>query len=152
MAISTNSRRIIKKCHPATAVHPQVTVEILRKGGLGIQGTYDNVDHHAKPMVEYVDRIAEQVLTMGLKRWRQGHNVHVFETLDDRIFEMVPVLMVGEYCGVRLNLRVSRGVRVMITQVTDQDDIPEFIDTIRNIFAPPATGTYTKKDLSDCKH
>lgn len=153
MTISPQSRRIIDKTHPDTAQkHVSLTTEVLRKGGLGIQGTYNNIAHHAQGMDEYVDPIAEQIRTMGLKKWRQGHNVHVFETKDGRIFEMVGVLIDdNEYCGIRLNLRLNRSDRVYITQVTDQNDIPEFLNTVRNIFAQPHAGTYTKKDLADCK-
>lgn len=150
MQISVNSRRLIAKLHPDNFSHPHLKAEVLRKGGLGIQGTYNNIAHHANGMEEYVDRIAAVIPSMGLKRWRQGHNVHVFETRDDRIFEMIPVKCAGDYCGVRLNMRLGRGNHILIAQVSDQDDIEGFITTLRYVFALPLPGTHTHRDNADC--
>lgn len=142
--LDISDRRKGLKTHPDTVgnmINPYgITVEILRKGGLGIRGTYANIDHHAHGMDDYVNVLAPAILKLNIKRWRQGHNVHVFETKDGRIFDMVPLVMMDEYSGIRLNLRVSRGTKVRIADLIDPDDAQEFIDMLTIVFAPPRKG------------
>lgn len=86
----------------------------LRKGGKGIKGTYANIDHHAEAIKPFVDILAPSIQTMNFKRWRQGHNVHVFETKDGRQFDLVPLRLNGEYTGVRFRIRLSRSHKVVL--------------------------------------
>jgi len=133
--------------HAALNTHPAVQatiirkggpkVEILRKGGKGIEGTVFNADHHAKPMLAFVDAIAPKVLEMDFALWRQGHNIHSFHTHDGREFDMVPLRKSG-YVGVRLRLRVSRSNKVTMCDCISLGKVPSLLATMRMLFAEPS--------------
>lgn len=107
-------------------------VTALRKGGRGLQGTYDNINHHANKVKPFVDALAPLGPLFGFKRWRVGHNVHVFVTHDDTQYVLRPTydLVDGsrDYNGLSLGLRVSRGHEVELVQYTSPSHIPNLIN------------------------
>jgi len=149
-------RRNALNTHPAiVAGLPQaqrtgIKVEVLRKGGKGIEGTYANIDHHALEMAPFVNAIAPKILTMDLARWRQGHNIHVFETHDGRTFDMVPLRKNG-YIGVRLRLHVSRSHKVTLCDCTSVNSINQMITVMRELFAEPSDAEVGGGIADSCK-
>ncbi len=107
-------------------------VSVLRKGGRGLVGTYENIAHHAAKVKPYVDALAPLGPLFGFKRWRVGHNVHVFVTHDDTQYVLRPTydLVDGsrDYNGLSLGLRVSRGHEVELVQYTSPSHIPNLIN------------------------
>jgi hypothetical protein len=97
-------------------------VEVLRKGSQGIQGTIENIAHHAQPLAHLVQKIVNLIEAykddLSFSKWRQGHNVHVFETFDGRKFVFRPLHLKGEgYVGLTLGLRVSRGHEIHLMTI-----------------------------------
>jgi hypothetical protein len=103
----------------------QMQVETLRKGSQGIQGTFANIRHHARSLESLVERIVTLVdlnkKELKFARWRQGNNVHLFETQDGRTFVFRHLRLTGKgYCGLTLALRVAYGQEVhLMTIYTD---------------------------------
>ena len=97
-------------------------VEVLRKGSQGIKGTIANIAHHAQPLADLVQKLVGLVdlykKEIGFAKWRQGHNVSVFETVDGRKFVFRPLHLKGEgYCGLTLSARVSRGHEIHLMTI-----------------------------------
>lgn len=130
-------RRNAMNTHPSVVTSTGTKVEVLRKGGKGIRGTYENIDHHAMAMAPFVNAIAPKITSMDLARWRQGHNIHVFETQDGRTFDLVP-LRKGGYIGVRLRLHVSRSHKVTMCDCVNVSKITQLLATMRVLFAAPS--------------
>lgn len=118
-------------------VPPKTEVSLLRKGSKGIRGTLANIDHHAQSLEGMVLAIAPHVLSMNLQQWKQGHNIHVFVTKDGRTFDIVPLKGADGYCGLELRIRVSRGSKLTLLQLTDIADVGDFVWTMCVLFAPP---------------
>ena len=57
-------------------------IKLLRSDGQGIAGTYANIDHHAQPLKPLVKALEKEAKRnwKSFKTWRQGHNIHIFET------------------------------------------------------------------------
>ena len=118
-------------------------VSIIRKGGLGIKGTVANIEHHAPGVKAMVFALAPVVLKMGYGKWKQGHNVHVFETKDGRIFDIVPLKRDSQYVGLELRSRPTRGNRITMAQLVDMDDdFDDFVATMRTVLRAPRTDCY----------
>lgn len=109
-------------------------VEILRKGGLGIKGTYHNINCHAKKVESLVKSLWEEKDTYGFVQWKAGHNVHVAITEDGRPFCFYPINIPGEgYVGLRLFYRQSRSVQVVITSIYYDTRNGVTLDTFKSI-------------------
>ena len=100
-------------------------VALLRRGSLGIQGTYQNLHHHALPLLPLVKYLEKKIPTLGFACWRQGHNVHVLETEDGRKFVLRPFSRKGVgYLGITLSAKVSRSHEIhLVTLWADQRDL-----------------------------
>lgn len=124
-------------------------VSKLRKGGRGLTGTYENIAHHASKVKPFVDALAPLAKQFGYKRWRQGHNVHVFVADDDTQYVLRPTydLVDGkrDYNGLSLGLRVARGHEIQLVQYTLQSQIPNLINMM---YALAKTKRYS---INGCK-
>lgn len=113
----------------------------LRAGGRGIQGTYENIDHHAKDVEPYVKALEPLAPHWGFKIWRAGHNVHEFETTHGRKYTLRPVYKKAEgdergYCGLALSLRLSRSEEIVLTHCIRHSDIPRLAEMMRMLAKP----------------
>lgn len=95
-------------------------VEFIRKGSVGIEGTYANADHHAKMLLPLIDYLVDKIDSWGFAKWRQGHNMHVLVTHDGRKFTLRPVHNDG-YFGVKVSAFHSRGREVPLCTATAGD-------------------------------
>lgn len=121
---------------------PVTVITPLRKGGLGIAGTYRNADHHANAVIPFL-KVLEVVLpTIGFKEWHQGHNVHEFVTLDDRKFTLRAYTRDREYRGIRLSLRISRSCEILLMDAETQEQLDVLISSLRKL-SRPARGDLT---------
>ncbi len=147
-------RTAVHNMHPESLVARRIKgaehVTILRKGSSGIRGTLANIDHHAHNVEPLVLALAPHVLAMVPHiKWGQGHNVHTFTTADGRKFDMVPLKRDGEYEGLELRLRPSRGKRVLMAQLLNVDDVEEFVSTMKRLFKAPSI-THIRPLGNDC--
>ena len=85
-------------------------IKLMRKDSLGLEGTKRNIEHHAGIFKPYIEALEYRVLYLGFKTWIQGHNVHEFRTYDGRRFTLRPFSRDGKYAGIKLSIRISRGV------------------------------------------
>jgi hypothetical protein len=120
-------------------------INLLRKGSLGIKGTERNADHHAKAVIPYIEVLKAAVPHMGFKEWKQGHNVHVLITRDDRVFVLRPIWEDGlGYTGVKLLARVSRTHEIPLIGVTRISRLAHLVGAMEMIAKP-----VPKKDSGD---
>ncbi len=122
----------------------QTKIVKLRSTGKGIQGTYDNIAHHAQEVEIYVKALEPLAPYWGFQTWKQGSNVHQFDTFHGASYTLRPVFKTGEeggyeYIGIALALRVSRSVEHLLTQCTRLTDIPRLCEMMR-LLAKPQVG------------
>lgn len=113
----------------------------LRSTGRGIKGTYENIDHHAKDVEVFVKALEPLAPHWGFKTWKQGHNIHQFETHNGRNYTLRPVYKKAEgdergYCGLALSLRMSRSEEVTLTHCIRHSDIPRLAEMMRMLAKP----------------
>ena len=87
-------------------------ISVLRKGSIGIKGTYQNVAHHAKPILVLVAALEDMVGSWGFDQWQQGHNVHLLTTDDKRVFSIRGYQTDEGYIGIQVFARASRSVEI----------------------------------------
>lgn len=81
----------------------------LRQGSRGIVGTYENANHHAKSLLDLIQFLEKKIPKSNFSFWRQGHNVHILETMDGRKFVLRPFSQKGiGYLGITLSAKFSR--------------------------------------------
>ncbi len=75
---------------------------------------------------------------LGFVTWKQGSNVHQFETIHGKNYTLRPVWVESEgenparvYNGVALSLRVSRSQEYVLTHCTRITDIPRLVEMMR---------------------
>jgi 5-methylthioribose kinase len=114
-------------------------VELLRKDSRGIVATYENAKHHAQPCLPLIEALEERVKKMGFKLWKQGSNIHVFETEDGRRFDFIPLYeeAIGYY-GIEFRLRKSRSEAERLAQLTSVDDVDDFVTMVKMLSRPLA--------------
>lgn len=124
----------------------QTKVMKLRSTNRGIAGTYENIEHHAKGVEALVRALEPLAPDWGFKTWRQGHNVHQFDTHDGKMYTLRPVWEndVEEqakrgYYGLALSLRVSRSQEYVLTHITRLADVSR-IDKMMKMLAKPQNG------------
>ncbi len=105
-------------------------VELLRSNSKGLDGTYANIDHHAKKAKPVVDLLVKQfeLLQHNIKRWRQGHNTHVIEAHDGRSLVFTPYSNETGIVGVQVGIYVSRTTRVKLFHLTNRGEALTFIN------------------------
>lgn len=106
-------------------------VGLIRKGGKGIAGTYENAGCHAKPCLPLIKALESQAMAFGFDKWQQGNNVHVFTNKDGRKFDIVPYHNGVEYVGLEYRFRESRSKAISIMAVTDIKEINNLITVIK---------------------
>lgn len=129
----------------------QTEVKLLRKDSKGVEGSYDNADHHAKPILPFIDAMKDKVHQLGFAEWRQGNSVHEFRTLDDVRYTLRAFCRDGEYVGVRLSLRISRSAEYRLIDIESVDEVPRLLDAM-TLLAQPNTGNETGVMVSAAKH
>lgn len=113
----------------------------LRTSGKGITGTYENIDHHAQAVAPFVKALEPLAPYWGFQTWRQGSNIHQFDTVDGKSYTLRPVfkpLQGGgyEYIGIALSLRISRSSEHVLTHCTRVSDIPRLAEMMRMLAKP----------------
>jgi hypothetical protein len=117
-------------------------IEMLRKGGRGAAGTRANAEHHAKPMLPFVDSLEKPLQFLGFPLWRQGHNVHEFVTEDGRKFTLRGITRGKDekdrpnYIGIRLSLRPSHRLEYRLFDIEDVSDVPVLLAMMASLAKP----------------
>ena len=109
----------------------QLKVGLIRSDSSGIKGTYANAKCHAQACTPLIKALEAQVHAFGFKSWKQGHNVHVFETFDGRRFDIVPYADETGYTGLQYRLRESRSKATPIMHITSLDQVNDLITVIK---------------------
>lgn len=96
----------------------------LRSNSQGISGTYANIQHHAKVFQELVPYLEANIKLLPYKLWKQGNNVHLLITEDDRTLVFRPVKNEeGIYCGISVAARFSRSTEMrLFTLLADKNN------------------------------
>jgi hypothetical protein len=113
-------------------------VKLLRRGSKGLEGTYQNIEHHAigafpvvKVLVEIIK--ANQFL---IEKWTQGHNTHLITSKDNRTLVFTPfkddLNPHNPYSGVEVRLYVSRTQRVRLFVIDSVQKAYEFDKFLRD--------------------
>lgn len=110
-------------------------VKLLRRGSKGLEGTYQNIEHHAigafpvvKVLVEIIK--ANQFL---IEKWTQGHNTHLITSKDNRTLVFTPFKDGDDsYSGVEVRLYVSRTKRVRLFVIDSVQKAYEFDKFLRD--------------------
>ena len=110
--------------------------ELLRSDSKGLTGTLENAEHHAIKCKKLIDALVPLTSTFKFKTWKQGHNVHIFVTEDDRRYDIVPYLGDDgdgniDYIGLELRVRQSRSVAIPLLHITNLHQVPAFVGTLK---------------------
>lgn len=117
-------------------------VRIGRANSMGLQGTFENMEHHARGCRELVEALVAAAEMFPFKEWVQGHNVHKFVTHDGRIYRFRPLHVrrpehalrydPSGYIGLEL-FQEENDVRTRILQITDPEDVALCISLMHNL-------------------
>jgi hypothetical protein len=126
-------------------------ISLVRAGGRGIKGTYQNASCHANALTPLIKNLEPFGLRMGFKEWKQGHNVHIFITEDGRKFDIVPLRTSGggPYFALRLRMRTSRTVRVPLFDYSNEDQLVELVAMLKSLAKPLGAGVEVGGEASD---
>lgn len=109
--------------------------EMLRKGSIGLAGTLQNAECHAKDVVELVKDLAARVDKLDVKLWRQGHNMHILVTNDDRMFVFRPLNNLESGCnggnyGIQFSSKINnkKSTEVPLLDITVKSRISKETD------------------------
>lgn len=107
---------------------------LLRSNSSGLKGTYKNIDHHAKKARPVVEILVKQfeLMQLYIKKWKQGHNVHVIESLDGRSLVFTPYANESETIGVQVSIYVSRFNRIKLFHLTNRGEALTFINFLHS--------------------
>lgn len=95
----------------------------LRSNSPGIKGTYQNLYHHAQPLEELIKFLESIIPTLPFHAWKQGNNVHLLITEDDRTLVFRPARDDRGYFGVTVATRFSRSSEMhLFTLFADKKD------------------------------
>lgn len=103
-------------------------VRIARSDSMGLQGTYENVDHHAAACKPLIDILVAGVEHIPFKRWVQGHNVHSLTTTDGRQYRFRPLNvgkgenLDGRYIGLEMFEVLDGGRKNSAFQITSNEE------------------------------
>lgn len=109
----------------------------LRTTGKGLKGTYENIDHHAQALRPFVEALEPHALRWGFMTWRQGSNVHQFDTHYGKSYTLRPIFKRTKgdtgyrYVGIAVSLRISRSQEHVLAHVTRQSDINRLSEMMR---------------------
>jgi len=112
-------------------------IRLIRKGSKGLDGTYQNANHHAQPTLPLIDvfvRGIKEELDEVVKIWHQGHNIHVLESKDGRKIALRPFRNREGDWGIEMLVKISRSQEFPLFQILTQRDVFLAIDMIFNIF------------------
>lgn len=128
-------------------------VQLLRKNGKGIQGTYDNAYHHAQDLIPVIKKIESRIQETQFASWRQGHNVHAFRTKDGREFRLRAVRNNSKYVGIKLTIKIKRGLEkdLAFFYVDNRNDLSsdEFCTIIKACSEPPYESEVIGKEANE---
>lgn len=121
----------------------QTKVMKLRSTNRGIAGTYENIEHHAKGVEDIVRALEKLAPHWGFKTWRQGHNIHQFDTVDGKKYTLRPVWKNNVkdqekrgYYGVALSLRISRSQEYILAHCHSVAQVPQFAAMLQMLAMP----------------
>ncbi len=115
----------------------QTSIRIGRRGSSGIEGTFRNAEHHAKPVIPLVKALIALLPDAGFKDWIQYNNVHTLVTQDGREFNCRPLVyefelgkedtreptQYGKTWGLRVSCKVSRTEEIALFDIKDMSDV-----------------------------
>jgi hypothetical protein len=102
-------------------------IEPLRAGGRGLEATYEVIDAYAPDVRPFMEAVSAAIPLMNFTRWRQGHNLHIFETKDGRRFDLVLLKANNEYVGLRFRYHRSRSDKVVLMDCMNRGRITQMI-------------------------
>ncbi len=114
----------------------KMEISLVRSDGRGIAGTYANAEHHAQACLPLIKALESQALAFGFKSWKQGHNVHIFQTEDGRMFDIVPLADDNDYIGLQLRKRISRSKAEPLQAITDLSQVNDMITVLKFLAKP----------------
>lgn len=130
-------------------VPTKTNIKLLRKGSRGIEGTYENADHHAKKILPIIEAMEGALKHLGFKEIKHGHNVHELVTETDQRYTLRPVYRTIEgtedgrdYFGVRLSLRLSRSEEIHLLDIKGVLEVPQLLMVLWGL----ARGLFGKSD------
>lgn len=98
-----------------------ITIKKLRTSSAGLEGTYKNADHHAKPAIPLIDSLVNIINGLGKEHdfeWKQGNNVHILTAPDGRAITMRPFISADGEWGIDVLVRVSNKIEVRLFAIT----------------------------------
>lgn len=116
---------------------------MLRKGSIGLKGTYENANHHAKECLPIIDQIVSVIdyKKSSIAKWEQGSNVHVLHANDGRRMILRAYHSEDVGWGVEVGVRFSREHEIPIMTITTRDGVDNFI-TVLEAFMKVKENTY----------
>ena len=124
-------------------------ISMLRKGSSGLTGTYENANHHAKPVIPLVDSLVQIIKAHGVKSdvtWLQGRNIHVLTRHNGDQLCLRP-FYTNKVWGIEVLLKVSRKQEIPILQIFNQQDVAVF-SLFFDKFLSLENNGYGKKDIT----
>ena len=113
--------------------------KLMRKGSKGIDGTYANIDHHAKGVFEIVTILENAIESYKgeIDEWIQGHNIHIIKTHDGREFAFRPFRSSQNsgIDGVEVLMHLSRKNEVRICVITEVAEAHLFATSLCTMLA-----------------
>lgn len=102
-----------------------IKVTKLRTSSLGLDGTYKNAEHHAKDAIPLIKNISQTIINLGESydfEWKQGNNVHILITKDDRKVTFRPFVSENREWGIDVLIKVSNQIEVRLFAITQLCD------------------------------
>lgn len=100
----------------------------IRSTSNGIDGTYANVEHHALAVEPIIAILISHFVTLQpeIKKWVQGHNIHVIHSMDDRKLSFRPFSDDTGIVGVQVALRMSRSSETRLQFIESEIEAIQF--------------------------
>jgi hypothetical protein len=126
----------------------------IRKGSKGLQGTYDNANHHAPklvPLIEILESMIKYHGRMGyIEIWEQGHNIHIITRADGfrLYFRPCRTKVEGEVDAIMVGYKHSREVEIPLFCLDSTESTYQFGASLCRMFNLPENyyGVSTPQD------
>lgn len=124
-----------------------ITIKLLRKGSLGLEGTIKNAKHHAKPCIPLINGITSAILGFGEEynfTWVQGNNVHLITRANGDSLVFRPFSDQEDW-GIDVLSRFSRTNEMRLFTITSVHEIG-FLGTFLGEFLYCPENNYGSKE------
>lgn len=123
-----------------------MNISMLRAGSRGLEGTYENINCHAKGAKPTVNRLVDLVGCHQdrIENWKQAHNVHVLIAKNGRMLAFRPFRPAPKapISGVEVYIKISRANEIPLMPITDMASFTtfaaffdKFLDSYTNCYA-----------------